>query len=121
MFPFEKLIVWQKSTEFANEILELCENFQTNKKHWRLIQNLEAAAISIPANIAEGKGRYSKKEFVQFIFIARGSLYEAITILIIFHLNSWIETEELNRLKQQAEEINKMISALIRSIKKSTQ
>lgn len=74
---------------------------------------MEAAAASIPANIAEGKGRYSKKEFVHFVFIARGSLYEAITVLIVFHRKSWIETEKLNGLKQMADEINKMISALI--------
>ena len=117
-FPFENLIVWQKAMEFASEVLDLCDNIQTDKKHWRLIQNLEAAAASIPTNIAEGKGRYSKKEFVHFVYIARGSLYESITMLIVFHRKSWIETEKLNGLKQMADEINKMISALIQSIKK---
>lgn len=119
IFPFEKLTLWQKAAEFSGEILDLCENLQTDKNHWRLVQNLEAAAISIPANIAEGKGRYSKKEFVHFIFISRGSLYEVITILIVFHKKSWVKTEKLNSLKKQAEEINKMISSLVKSIKGS--
>lgn len=68
-------------------------------------------------NIAEGKGRYSKKEFVQFLFIARGSLYETITLLEIFHRQKWIESITFGKLKAEATEIAKMLNSLINSIK----
>ena len=59
----------------------------------------------------------SKKEFVHFLYIARGSLYETITLLIIFHNNKWIDHAQLNSLKTSGDEIGKMLSSLIRSIK----
>ncbi len=68
-------------------------------------------------NIAEGKGRYSKKEFVQFLFIARGSLYETTTLLEILHRQGWIELTLFRKLKTDATEIAKMLNSLINSIK----
>jgi len=70
-------------------------------------------------NRAEGKGRFSKKEFIQFLYIARGSLYESVTLLIIFRKNNWIGDDELQGLKRSADEIGKMIAGLISSIRKS--
>ena len=79
---------------------------------------MEAASNSIALNIAEGKGRFSKKEFIQFLYIARGSLYETITLLIIFNKNGWIDEDTLNELKSFGNEVGKMISSLINSIRK---
>jgi four helix bundle protein len=79
---------------------------------------LESASTSIALNIAEGKGRYSKKEFVQFLYIARGSLFETITLLVIFYKNGWIDENQLVELKEQGNQIGKMISSLISSLKK---
>ena len=73
-FSFEDLEVWQKAIEFASKVIGIAENTQTDRKHFRLIEQLESASTSIALNIAEGKGRYSKKEFIQFLYIARGSL-----------------------------------------------
>jgi four helix bundle protein len=84
-FSFEDLEVWQKAVEFARLVIELTEEIDTARRHYRLIEQLEASSTSIALNIAEGKGRYSKKEFIQFLYVARGSLYETITLLIIFH------------------------------------
>jgi len=70
-------------------------------------------------NIAEGKGRYSKKEFIQFLYIARGSLYETIALLIIFRKKNWIDEVQLDELKGSGSEIGRMISSLINSIKNS--
>lgn len=77
---FKDLIVWQKSLEFANEVIDLAEKMNTERRHYRLIEQLEAASTSIAMNIAEGKGRSSRKEFRHFLFIARGSLYETVTL-----------------------------------------
>jgi four helix bundle protein len=118
-FGFEDLKVWKKAVEFAGLVIDISENINTSRKHYRLIENLEAASISVASNIAEGKGRYSKKEFIQFLYIARGSLYETITQLIIFHEKNWISEKQLIQAKGMADEINKMLSSLILSVRDS--
>ena len=118
-FSFENLEVWQKSVEFARMVIELAEKIYTGRKHYRLIEQLESASTSIALNIAEGKGRRSKKEFIQFLYIARGSLYETIALLIMFRKMSWINNIQLEEIKNSADEIVKMLSGLINSVKKS--
>lgn len=81
---YKDLIVWQKSIEFASQVIDHAEHLSSNRKHYRLAEQLEAAATSIPMNIAEGKGRHSTKELKHFLMIARGSLYETMTLLEIF-------------------------------------
>jgi four helix bundle protein len=117
-FGFEDLEVWQKAVEFARKVIQLTEKIETDRKHYRLIENCESAACSVASNIAEGKGRYSKKEFVQFLYIARGSLFESITSMVIFERNTWISTSDLEEMKSLGSEISKMLSSLITSIKK---
>ena len=119
-FSFEDLSVWEKSVEFCEKVIDLTENIQTDRKHYRLIEQLESASASISQNIAEGKGRYSKKEFVQFLYIARGSLFETITLLMIFHRKKWINDAQLDSVKSLGGEIGKMLSSLISVIKEST-
>lgn len=119
-FSFEELTVWEKSVEFCEKIIDLTENIQSDRKHYRLIEQLESAAASIAQNIAEGKGRYSKKEFVNFLYISRGSLFEAVTLLIIFHRRKWINNTQLEFMKGFGGEIGRMISGLISVIKRST-
>lgn len=118
-FSFEDLEVWRKAVEFAKGVIELAESVETDRKHFRLIEQLEAASTSIALNIAEGKGRYSKKEFVQFLYIARGSLFETITLLIILNKKNWISDKQLDEAKTSGEEIGKMLSSMITSIKDS--
>lgn len=118
-FGFKKLIVWQKAVEFANRISLLIETLDTNRKHYRLIEQLESASCSISQNIAEGKGRYSNKEFIHFLYISRGSLYETITILNIFFKNKWISKNQLDELENEGIEIARMIKGLINSLYES--
>ena len=118
-FGFEELEVWKKAIDFADYVINLTENIETNRKHFRLVEQLEAASTSIAMNIAEGKGRYSKKEFIQFLYISRGSLYECITLLIIFKKRSWISEQELSNLEADAKEIACMLTGLIKSIRKT--
>jgi four helix bundle protein len=118
-FSFEDLEVWQKAVKFADDVIGIIDTMDTPRKHYRLIENAEAAAVSISSNIAEGKGRYSKKEFIQHLYIARGSLYETINFLIIFNTKKWINEKELTRIKEFGAEIGKQISALINAIRKS--
>jgi len=116
---YKDLVVWQKSMAFANDIVELIDHLETDRKHYRLIEQLEAAVTSIPMNIAEGKGRESKKEYIHFLYISRGSLYETLTLLEIFQLRNWIKTAAFQKLENQSAEIAKMLNGLINSIYKS--
>lgn len=68
-------------------------------------------------NIAEGKGRQTKKEFIQFLYISRGSLFEVITLCVIMQKLGWVKEEKVTRLQQLAEEITKMINSLIKSMR----
>jgi len=119
LFSFEDLEVWQKSVDFAKRIIDLSERIKTDHKHLRLIEQLEASSAAIAQNIAEGKGRYTKKDFVQFLYLARGSLYETITLITIFYKNKWISEAQLNETKRFADEIGKMLSSLITSVRQS--
>ena len=80
---------------------------------------MEAASTSVAMNIAEGKGRNSKKEFIQFLYIARASLYEVVTLAVIFHKRKWISEDQLKILENEAIEIASMLKGLINSINKS--
>ena len=117
LFSFQDLKVWQKAILFAEKVIRTIDKLQTPRKHYRLIEQLESAATSVAMNIAEGKGRQTTKEFIQFLFIARGSLFEVITLLIIFQRLNWIKNEAVVDFQQRAEEITKMINALIKSMK----
>ena len=116
---YKDLVVWQKSMAFANDVIDLVDRLETDRKHYRLIEQLEAAVTSIPMNIAEGKGRESKKEYIHFLHISRGSLYETLTLLEIFQMRNWIKTEAFQKLENQSAEIAKMLNSLINSIVKS--
>jgi four helix bundle protein len=115
---YKDLLVWKKSIEFANLVIDLTEQLETERKHFRLVEQLEAAATSVPMNIAEGKGRFSKKEFSHFLMISRGSLYETMTLLEIFLLRKWITNENFDTLQTQADHIAKMLNALNNSLMK---
>ena len=104
--------------DFANSVITLTEQLDTSRKHYRLVEQLEASATLVSMNIAEGKGRFSRKEFKHFLFIARGSLYETMTLLGIFRMRAWIQSPAFDELEKRANEIAKMISGLINSIPK---
>ena len=118
-FQFKDLIVWQKALDFADKVLDITENLNTSSKHFRLIEQIEAASASISQNIAEGQGRRSKKEFVQYLYIARGSLYESITLLNLFQRRKWISIEALEDMENDGVEIASMLKGLINSIYRS--
>jgi four helix bundle protein len=117
---YKDLQVWQKSMSLANQVIKVIDELDTPRKHYRLIEQLESAATSIPMNIAEGKGRNSKKEFIQFLYISRGSIYETLTLLEIFRELEWLSNEKFKELEDTAIEIIKMLKGLINAISKIT-
>ena len=103
--------------DFAVNVIETIDEIDAPRKHFRLFEQIESSSTSVASNISEGKGRYSKKEFKHFLYIARGSLYETVTRLQIFKKLKWLNVASYNKLYSEAEEINKMLSGLINSIK----
>ena len=116
-FAFEELNVYQKALDFAVNVIENIDKIEAPRKHYRLFEQIESSSTSVASNISEGKGRFSKKEFKQYLYVARGSLYETVTRLQIFKKLKWLKEESYKNLYAEAQEINKMLSGLINSIK----
>ncbi|MEJ2690865.1 MAG: four helix bundle protein [Deltaproteobacteria bacterium] len=117
-FGYEKLDVWQEAIDWACKVISKVDCLETPRNHYRLVEQLEAAAASVSMNIAEGKGRFSKREFVHYLYIARGSLYETSTLLEIFCRLRWFDEVNLRKISEHAVQIGKMLNSLINSIKK---
>lgn len=115
-FPFEKLDVWGMAANLTNYVLKLLERVPYNR-HLRLISQIEGAVISVPQNIAEGKGRQYKKEFLQYLSIAQGSLYEVITLNEIFRRRKLFSEEESEEIRRQGEEIDRKLNGLMNSLR----
>jgi four helix bundle protein len=113
---YKDLMVWQKSIDLATTVIGLVDDLNTDRRHFRLIEQLESAVTSIPMNIAEGKGRSSKKEFIHFLYIARGSIYETLTLLEIFLRQGWITQNKFSELESASVEIIRMLKGLINSL-----
>jgi four helix bundle protein len=116
MRPHKKLEVWKKSIEFVTKIYKVTELFPDSEK-FGLISQVRRSAISIPSNIAEGAGRASKKEFIQFLSIAQGSTSELETQLIIANNLGFLKQEDLGLL-DELDEISRMIIGLIKTLKR---
>jgi len=72
---YKDLVVWQKSMDFANAVIDLTEMLDSQRKHYRLVEQLEAAAASVPMNIAEGKGGFPARSFaISFLSLAALSM-----------------------------------------------
>lgn len=117
IFPFEKLEVWQLSIDLADYILGLLETFVPNK-HLRLVGQMEAAASSVPQNIAEGKGRQYKKEFIQYLYIAEGSLFEVLTLTELFKRRKLFKVQEADNIRNRSEIIDRKLHGLMNSLRR---
>jgi four helix bundle protein len=116
-FSFQDLTVWQKSVRFAEKVIQLIDELDTPRKHYRLIEQLESASTSVAMNIAEGKGRQTTKEFIQYLYISRGSLFEVITLIYIMNKVGWIDKNKVADFNLMGQGLTKKINALIKSMK----
>ena len=113
---YKELDVWKRSVSFTTELYRLTCRFPDSER-FGLISQIRRAATSIPANIAEGWGRGSTGEYIQFLTIARGSLMELETHLIVGCNLSMLSAEDLDTLSSQVEDIGKMLNRLIAALK----
>ncbi len=118
MFGFEKLDVWVKSIEFADEVYRVTKMFPVDER-FGLTNQLRRASVSISSNIAEGSGRQPKPDFSRFLRIAYGSLMECVSQLHIARCVASLDDKDFNSLVARADEIARMLSGLMRSFGKS--
>ena len=111
-FMFENLHVYQKAVSFADEICKMTHGFP--RGCFFLADQLNRASLSIAANIAEGNGRFTKADRRNFFGIARGSVQECVPLLELARRRRLIGDEDHDRLKDNLEEIARMLSGLIR-------
>ncbi len=113
MESYQELNVWKKAVSLVVEVYRLTKNFP-REELYALSSQIQKASISIPANIAEGWG--TKKEYIQFLKIARGSLLELETHLIISQKLNYITQKDLEVLLMKTQEVGKMLNGLINSL-----
>jgi four helix bundle protein len=113
---YRDLKAWQKSMELVAEIYLHTRKFPKDEQ-FGLAMQLRRAAVSVPSNIAEGKGRSSDKEFNLFLHHARGSLFEVETQLAIAHRLGHLGEPDASQLMRQAGELARMLNGLIHSLK----
>jgi four helix bundle protein len=115
--PHKKLEAWKKAIELTTKIYKLTEKLPETEK-FGLISQMQRAAVSVASNLAEGAARNTKKEFVQFLFTAQGSLSELDTQIIICKELGYISDENCNSIDREMEAESKLISGLIRYLRK---
>lgn len=106
------MLVWEKSIQLVTDIYRLTKTFP-KEEIYGLISQMQRAAVSIPSNIAEGNERNSKKEFIHFLHIARGSLAELETQIIISERLGYINQNQSMQILNNCHEIGKMINGLL--------
>lgn len=99
-FRFQDLIIWQEAIVIGEKLFDIADILE-RKKLYRFSEQLRGAGMSISNNIAEGSGSTSKKEFIQFLNIAKRSTYENANILILLNKRKIIGNEELNTLLEE--------------------
>jgi four helix bundle protein len=110
-FAFEKLVVYQKAIDFADKVADLTEKFPRGYRF--LSDQVNRAALSIAANIAEGNGRFTKADRKNFFGIARGSVPECVPLLELARRRGLSGDAQHGKLKDDLEEIARMLSGLI--------
>ena len=113
---FKDLLVWQKAITFVTTIYKLTEIFP-KKEMFGLIDQLRRAAVSIASNIAEGKQRNTRKEYLQFLHVAYGSCAEVYTQLFIAKNLNYIDEKNFLKITEELIVIEKMLSSLIKKLK----
>ncbi len=110
---FRDLIIWQKGLIIAKSVYEVTKSFP-KEEMFGLTSQVRRAAVSISSNIAEGRGRSTKKDFINFLHISLGSLYEVETQLFLAKELYKVDLKDLPKLIQEE---NKMLSAMINKLK----
>jgi four helix bundle protein len=108
-FRFQDLKIWQLAIEIADELFDLADQLE-DRKLYRFAEQLRASGMSMSNNIAEGSGSSSKKEFIQFLNVARRSTFENANILILLHRRKLVSQEMLEQLLNRLDHLCRQIT-----------
>lgn len=118
MHRFEELKIWQKTMDIIGNCYRATESFPKEEKYG-LTSQLRRSAVSIPSNIAEGSGKNTNGEFMQFLGIANGSSYELLTQLYLSKRLDLLSEDKVRPIINEVLEVTKMNYSLQRTLKKS--
>ena len=118
MKSFRDLIAWQKSMTLVTQIYSITRDFPDDER-FGLTSQIRRSAVSVPSNIAEGYGRNSTRDYVRFLQIASGSLYELQTQLEIGSNLGYLAGQNFQTALDSSNEVGRILSGLIRSISSS--
>lgn len=113
---YRDLIVWQKAMDFVEDVYEMTKEFP-REEQFSLTSQLRRSAISIPSNIAEGEGRFSKADFNHFLSIAHGSVCEAETQTLLANRLRYIGCSMADDLLERSAEVGRLIRGLSKSLR----
>jgi four helix bundle protein len=112
---YQDLIAWQKAIALVTEIYKASSSFPRDEMYG-LASQLRRAAVSVPSNIAEGQGRASTGEFIQFLCHARGSLFELETQITVANNLAYLSNVQRDVLIERVSELGKILNGLIASV-----
>jgi len=115
-FRFQDLEIWQMAIEIADELFDIADALD-KKRLYRFAEQLRGAGMSMSNNISEGSGSSSKKEFIQFLNIARRSTFENANILILLKRRKLINDDTLGKLLDKLDHLSRKITKFQRSLK----
>lgn len=118
MRNYQNLDAWRASMQLVTSVYTFTNNFP-KEELYGLTAPIKRAAVSIPANIAEGMGRQYKKDTIQFLHVARGSIYELETLLIISKTNAILSEATFNEVILLIDDAAKLLNGLIRYMTKA--
>ena len=113
---FQDLVVWQKSVDLIVDLCSATRSFPSEER-FGITAQLRRAAISIASNIAEGNGRGTTKDYIRFLSISRGSIYEVRSLLIVCQRLDFLALDSGTHFAGRTNEIGRMLSGLRASLK----
>ena len=112
---YRELEVWKRGMSLVIELYRLTSYFPTSELYG-ITNQVRRSAVSVPANIAEGWGRESSKNYVQFLRTSRGSLFELETIITISNNLDYLSIDQYTGIRREIEELGKMLNSIIQKI-----
>ncbi|HOX08271.1 MAG TPA: four helix bundle protein [Planctomycetota bacterium] len=114
---YRDLEAWQKAMDLAEAVYSVCRKLPEQER-FGLASQLQRAAVSIPSNIAEGQGRKHRKDFCRFLLIARGSLMELETQLLLSERLKYASKAELQPVWDLSQQVGRLLGGLVRAMEK---
>jgi four helix bundle protein len=114
---YKDLVAWQRGVDLAALVYQATEQFPSQER-FGLTNQMRRAAVSVPSNIAEGQGRGSTRDFLNFLGIARGSLQELETQILIAGRLKFLSESAVDELSRSAAEVSRIIGGLRNALSK---